>query len=129
MFGGLFCIAFGLAMIALVTYGDRDVKAAKRMGVRVTARVVGHEVKVGVNNSRSYYTKVSFPGPGGEWREHVSIQGHSKPVEREIADVWYDPEDPTRVTVDEPGGRSRLIVGTAIGLTISAFGVYLLLDA
>ena len=124
MFGGLFCIAFGLAMIAIVVYGDRSVTKAKHTGVQVTAHVIGQEVEVGAKGSRFYHTKVRFPGPNGQWVEHVSIQGHSKPVQRELVDVWYDPADPTQVTVDEPGGRSRLIVGVGIGLLVVALGVY-----
>ena len=76
--------------------------------MKVSAHVIGQEVEVGAKGSRFYHTKVRFPGPNGQWLEHVSIQGHSKPVERELVDVWYDPADPTQVTVDEPGGRSRL---------------------
>lgn len=129
MFGGLFCIAFGIVMIALVLYGDRSVKTAKRTGVRTTAQVIGEDVKVGVNNTRSYYTRVRFQGPDGRWLEHGSIQGHSKPQQRTTVEVWYDPANPTDVTVDEPGVRSRLIVGLTIGLAITAFGGYLLVDA
>jgi hypothetical protein len=129
MFGGLFCIAFGLAMIAIVIFGDRTVRNAKRTGVRVSAQVIGEEVEVGTQGSRFYHTKVRFPGPNGQWLEHVSIQGHSKPVHRELVDVWYDPADPTQVTVDEPGGRSRLIVGVAIGLLFVALGVYFIATA
>ena len=124
MFGGLFCILFGLAMVAIVIYGDRSVKSAEHTGVRVSAQVIGEEVEVGAEGSRFYHTKVRFPGPNGQWLEHVSIQGHSKPVQREIVDVWYDPADPTQVTVDEPGGRGRLIVGVAIGLLFAALGVF-----
>lgn len=128
MFGGLFCTAFGLAVIALVVYGDRSVKAAKHTGVRVTAQVIGQEEKVGTYGARSYYTRVRFPGPDGQWREHLSIQGHSKPVQREYVDVWYDPADPAEVTVDEPGGRSRLIVGICAGLLFTSLGVYWMVD-
>lgn len=128
MFGGLFCTAFGLTIIALVLYADRSVKSAKRTGVRVTAQVIGHEEKVGTYNSRSYYAKVRFPGPDGRWWEHQSIQGHPKPLQRDYVDVWYDPADPTDVTVDEPGGRSRLVVGVGAGLLFTALGVYWTLD-
>ena len=124
MFGGLFFIAFGLAMVALVVYGDRSVTSAKHTGVRVSAQVIGQEVEVGAKGSRFYHTKVRFPGPNGQWLEHVSTQGHSKPVQRELVDVWYDPADPTQVTVDEPGGRSRLYVGVGLGLLFAALGVY-----
>ena len=124
MFGGLFCILFGLAMVAIVIYGDRSVRSAKHTGVRVSAQVIGQEVEVGAKGSRFYHTKVRFPGPNGQWLEHVSVQGHSKPVQRELVDVWYDPADPTQVTVDEPGGRSRLIVGVGIGLVFAALGAY-----
>jgi len=124
MFGGLFCIAFGLAMVALVIVGDRSVKSAKHTGVRVYAQVIGQEVELGAKGSRFYHTKVRFPGPNGQWLEHVSIQGHSKPQHRELVDVWYDPADPTQVTVDEPGERSRLVVGVGIGLLVAALGVY-----
>jgi hypothetical protein len=41
MFGGVFCIGFGLAMVALVIFGDRSVKNAKHNGVRVSAQVIG----------------------------------------------------------------------------------------
>lgn len=121
---GLFFIGFGTAMIAVVVYGDRSVKSAKRTGVRVTAQVIGQEVEVGAKGSRFYHTKVRFPGPNGQWLEHVSIQGHSKPVQRELVDVWYDPADPTTVTVDEPGGRGRLVIGVGIGLLVIALGGY-----
>ena len=124
MFGGLFFIGFGLAMVALVVFGDRSVESAKHTGVRVSAQVIGQEVEVGAKGSRFYHTKVRFPGPNGQWLEHVSIQGHSKPVQRELVDVWYDPADPTQVTVDEPGGRSRLYVGVGLGLLFAALGVY-----
>jgi hypothetical protein len=124
MFGGLFCIGFGLAMVALVIFGDRSVNNAKHTGVRVSAQVIGQEVEVGANGSRFYHTKVRFPGPNGQWLEHASIQGHSKPLRRELVDVWYDPADPTQVTVDEPGKRSRLIVGVGIGLLFAALGVF-----
>ena len=76
MFGGLFFIGFGLAMVALVVYGDRSVKGAKHTGVRVSAQVIGQEVEVGAKGSRFYHTKVRFPGPNGQWLEHVSSQGH-----------------------------------------------------
>jgi hypothetical protein len=124
MFGGVFCIGFGLAMVALVIFGDRSVKNAKHNGVRVSAKVIGQEVEVGAKGSRFYHTKVRFPGPNGQWHEHVSIQGHSKPMQRELVDVWYDPADPTQVTVDEPGGRSRLVVGVGIGALVVALGIY-----
>jgi hypothetical protein len=124
MFGGLFCILFGLAMVAIVVYGDRSVRSAKHTGVRVSAQVIGQEVEVGAKGSRFYHTKVRFPGPNGQWLEHVSVQGHSEPVQQELVDVWYDPADPTQVTVDEPGGRSRLIVGIGIGLLCIALGVF-----
>ena len=128
MFGGLFFIGFGLAMVALVVFGDRSVKSAKHTGVRVSAQVIGQEVEVGAKGSRFYHTKVRFPGPNGRWLEHVSIQGHSKPVQRELVDVWYDPADPTQVTVDEPGGRSRLYVGVGLGLLFAALGVYFIVS-
>lgn len=128
MFGGLFCIGFGLAMIAVVIYGDRAVKKAKHTGVRVSARVIGHAVDFGANGSRFYHTKVGFPGPNGQWQSHVSIQGHSKPLERETVDVWYDPTDPTQVTVDEPGGQSRLFAGVAIGLLAIMLGVFFIVS-
>ena len=32
--------------------------------------------------------------------------------------------DPTQVTVDEPGGRSRLVVGVGLGLLFAALGIY-----
>jgi hypothetical protein len=124
MFGGLFCIAFGLAMIALVIFGDRTVRNAKHTGVKVCAQVIGQEVEIGAKGSRFYHTKVRFPGPNGQWVEHVSIQGHSKPIQRELVDVWYDPADPTQVTVDEPGDRGRLVVGIGIGLLFAALGVF-----
>jgi len=124
MFGGLFFIGFGLAMVALVVHGDRSVKSARHTGVRVSAQVIGQEVEIGAKGSRFYHTKVRFPGPNGQWLEHVSIQGHSKPVQRELVDVWYDPADPAQVTVDEPGGRSRLVVGVGLGLLFTALGVY-----
>ncbi len=124
MFGGVFCIGFGLAMVAIVIYGDRGVKGAKHTGVRASAQVIGQEVEVGAEGSRFYHTKVRFPGPNGQWLEHVSIQGHSKPVQRELVDVWYDPADPTQVTVDEPGGHSRLFVGVGLGLAFTLLGVY-----
>ena len=38
MVGGLFFIGFGLAMVALVIFGDRSVKSAKHTGVRVSRR-------------------------------------------------------------------------------------------
>jgi hypothetical protein len=126
MFGGLFCVLFGLAMIAIVVYGDRSVRKAMRTGVKVSAQVIGQEVEVGAKGSRFYHTKVRFPGPNGQWLDHVSIQGHSKPVQRELVDVWYDPADPTQVTVDEPGGRSRLFGGVGLGLLIVALGVFFL---
>ena len=129
MFGGLFFICFGLAMIAIVIFGDRSVKTAKHTGVKVSAQVIGQEVEVGAEGSRFYHTRVRFPGPNGQWLEHVSVQGHAKPVQRELVDVWYDPADPTQVTVDEPGGRSRLIVGVAIGLLFVALGVYFIATA
>jgi hypothetical protein len=124
MFGGVFCIGFGLAMVALVIFGDQSVKKAKHTGVRVSAQVIGQEVEVGAKSSRFYHTKVRFPGPNGQWLEHVSSQGHSKPVHRELVDVWYDPADPTQVTVDEPGGRSRLVVGVGIGALVVALGIF-----
>ncbi len=124
MFGGLFCIGFRLAMVAVVIFGDRSVKNAKHTGVRASAQVIGQEVEVGAEGSRFYHTKVRFPGPNGQWLEHVSIQGHAKPVHRELVDVWYDPADPTQVTVDEPGGRSRLVVGIGLGLLFAALGVF-----
>jgi hypothetical protein len=127
MFGGLFCIGFGVAMVALVIYGDRSVKNAKRTGVRVSAQVIGQEVEVGANGSRFYHTKVRFLGPNGQWLEHVSIQGHSKPVQRELVDVWYDPANPTQVTVDEPGGRSRLVIGVGLALLFAALGVFFIM--
>jgi hypothetical protein len=65
MSGGVFCIGFGLAMVALVIFGDRSVKNAKRTGVRVSAQVIGQEVEVGSKGSRFYHTKVRFPGPMG----------------------------------------------------------------
>ena len=111
-------------MIAIVVYGDRSVRNAKHTGVRVSAQVIGQEVEVGSKGSRFYHTKVRFPGPNGQWLEHVSIQGHSKPLQRELVDVWYDPADPTQVTVDEPGDRGRLFIGTGIGLAAAALGVY-----
>jgi Protein of unknown function (DUF3592) len=129
MSGGVFCIGFGLAMVALVIFGDRSVKNAKRTGVRVSAQVIGQEVEVGSKGSRFYHTKVRFPGPNGQWLEHVSIQGHSKPLHRELVDVWYDPADPTQVTVDEPGNRSRLVVGVGIGALVVALGVYFIVTA
>lgn len=129
MFGGLFCILFGLAMVAIVIYGDRSVRSAKHTGVRVSAHVLGQEVEVGAEGSRFYHTKVRFPGPNGQWLEHVSIQGHSKPVQRELVDVWYDPADPTQVTVDEPGGSSRLTVGVGIGLLFAALGVFFIVTS
>ena len=49
---------------------------------------------------------------------------HVGPVHRELVDVWYDPADPTQVTVDEPGGRSRLVVGIGLGLLFAALGVF-----
>jgi hypothetical protein len=128
MFGGVFCIGFGLAMIALVIYGDRSVNNAKRTGVRVSAQVIGQEVEVSAKGSRFYHTKVRFPGPNGQWLEHVSIQGHSKPVQRELVDIWYDPADPTQVTVDEPGGRGRLIVGVGLGVLVVALGIYFIIS-
>src|SRR3954462_2182723 len=124
MSGGVFCIGFGLAMVALVIFGDRSAKKAKHTGVRVSAQVIGQEVEVGAKGSRFYHTKVRFPGPNGQWLEHVSIQGHSKPLHREVVDVWYDPADPTQVTFDEPGNRSRLVVGVGIGALVVALGVY-----
>lgn len=124
MFGGLFCITFGLAMIAIVIYGDRSVRHAKQTGIRVSGQVIGQEVEIGAKGSRFYHTKVRFPGPNGQWQEHVSIQGHSKPVQRDVVDVWYDPADPTQVTVDEPGGRGRLVVGVGIGLLVVALGAF-----
>ena len=51
MFGGLFLVAFGLAMIAIVVYGDRSVNKAKRTGVKVSAQVIGQEVEVGAKGS------------------------------------------------------------------------------
>jgi hypothetical protein len=129
MSGGVFCIGFGLAMVALVIFGDRSVKNAKRTGVRVSAQVIGQEVEVGSKGSRFYHTKVRFPGPNGQWLEHVSIQGHSKPLHRELVDVWYDPADPTQVTVDEPGNRRRLVVGAGIGALVVALGVYFIVTA
>lgn len=128
MFGGLFFIGFGLLMIAIVVYGDRDVNKAKHTGVRVSAQVIGQEVEVGAEGSRFYHTKVRYPGPNGQWLEHVSIQGHSKPLQRELVDVWYDPADPTQVTVDEPGKRSRLVVGVGLGLLCVALGVYFIVS-
>jgi len=77
MVGGVFCIGFGLAMIALVVSGDRRVKSAKHTGVKVSAQVIGEEVEVGTKGSRFYHTKARFPGPNGQWYDHVSIQGHS----------------------------------------------------
>jgi Protein of unknown function (DUF3592) len=127
MLSGLFFIAFGLVMGALVVYADRSVKKAKRTGVQVTAQVVGEELRVGAKGSRSYYTKVRFPGPNGQWLEHVSIQGHSKPQRRELVEVWYDPADPTDVTVDEPGGRSRNIVGIGARFIFIAIGIYFMI--
>ena len=128
MFGGVFCIGFGLAMIALVIFGDRSVKSAKHTGVKVSAQVIGEEVEVGTKGSRFYHTKARFPGPNGQWYDHVSIQGHSKPMHRELVDVWYDPADPTQVTVDEPGGRSRLVVGVGIGALVIALGFFFILS-
>lgn len=128
MFGGLFFIGFGLLMVAIVVYGDRSVSKAKHTGVRVSAHVIGQEVEVGAEGSRFYHTKVRFPGPNGQWLEHVSIQGHSKPLQRELVDVWYDPADPTQVTVDEPGKRSRLVVGIGLGLLFTAIGVYFIIS-
>jgi hypothetical protein len=127
MSGGVFCIGFGLAMVALVIFGDRSVKDAKHTGVKVSAQVIGQEVEVGAKGSRFYHTKVRFPRPNGQWLEHVSIQGHSKPLQRELVDVWYHPADPAQVTVDEPGGRSRLVVGVGIGALVVALGIFFIM--
>ena len=128
--GGGGFIVVGLAVAAITVMIAVSRARFRRRAVGVTGTIVGHEATATRESGVLYYSVVEFAAGGETIRARTRTA--SNPAAGRVgsaATVFYDPDDPYRVSVDT--GRTAVMSGCAVAvvtaLTIAfiAFGLVL----